>query len=105
MTLIFVVGPGIVTDLANLTVIEGATAVFNCTVTGKPTPSIQWERISSNSTVILKSSSKYLIREDGSTSTLTVLDTNAYDIATYVCNVTSIFGSVSTIGSLTVNGK
>ena len=76
---------------------EGENTTFNCTVSGNPTPRIEW-RFESE---ILSSGLKYSIEE----GILTVHQLNFSDAGLYSCLATSALGSAETASNLTVRGK
>ena len=103
-----VAGPAIKTTPTDLSVAQLTTATFMCSFTGKPIPSIQWRRMSGNSSTLISTSSKYFITnttgQSTITSMLTILNTNALDIADYVCEASNAFSSIQVTAHLTVNG-
>ena len=79
------------------TVDEGQNTTFSCTVSGNPTPRIEWKFESE----ILSSGLKYSIEE----GLLTINQLNFSDAGLYSCVATSALGSAEASSSLTVRGK
>ena len=79
------------------TVDEGQNTTFNCTVSGNPTPRVEWKFEGE----ILSSGLKYSIEE----GLLTINQLNFSDAGLYSCVATSALGSAEASSSLTVRGK
>ena len=95
----------------NLSVAEPSTAMFNCSATGHPRPTLSWQIFSNGVYTTVSQSNKYAITnaplgEQNQTSTLTIFNTSPQDSAQYECNAVNVLGSIgSTMATLNVRGK
>ena len=93
------------------TAVQPDTALFSCTSTGLPRPSIKWWRRTVGSELTLVgNSSQFLIRESVSgerkrTSCLTLLQTSSSDSGNYTCTAENAAGSTSITTRLTLYGN
>lgn len=76
---------------------EGENTTFNCSVSGNPTPTVEWKFESER----LSSGLKYTIEE----GILIINQLNFTDTGLYSCVVSSALGSDEASGNLTVRGK
>ena len=76
---------------------EGENTAFYCTVTGSPSPVVEWQFKGRK----LLSGAKYLIKE----GELIVRNLNYSDAGPYTCVARNILGSSEAISNLTVRGK
>ncbi|XP_052419981.1 obscurin [Carassius gibelio] len=83
-------------ELQNQEAEEGRTAILCCELS-KPGVSVQWKK----GTVLLKSSNKYKIKEDGCQLQLQIHELTAQDSGAYKCCA----GSLVTTGSLVITEK
>ena len=88
--------PVVAVSPANLTVNEGGTASFQCSVIGNPEPAIVWSKRGNLSEV-----SKSAI----SRGRLLLKNVNESDAGEYQCSATNILGHAQTVVQLVVNGK
>ena len=107
--LLFLVAPT-VTDLSPLeqTVTSPAAATFTCSATGRPRPSVSWDRMELNANRTLLPDDRSVEMESGErgiTSTLTVDPTSAADAAGYVCVASNIVDNDEMSATLTVHGN
>ena len=108
---VFVVAPVITVLPSDQTVVQPNTALFTCTFSGLPRPSIQWWRRTVGSDLTLVgNSSQFLISETVSgererTSRLTLLQTNSSDSGNYTCTAENVAGSTSITARLTIYGE
>ena len=101
------VDPDTITDL------RGNTAVFTCSVTGRPRPNITWWReddSSGNLTQVTDEEGKTEIEsevfgEDGRMSSLTIMNIAPSDAGVYVCQAENDADTAETQVTLTVHGK
>ena len=96
----------------NQSVAEPLTAMFNCSATGHPRPTLTWQMFRNGVYTTISQSNKYSITnipvgEQNQTSTLTIYNTSPQDSAQYECNAMNILGSIesSTMATLSVLGK
>ena len=83
-------------SLARLTVNEGKTASFQCSVSGNPRPAIKWSKLKGQSERILSqvSEGKLLLRNVAGS-----------DSGAYKCSASNILGQAQGVAHLFVNGK
>ena len=81
-----------------LAVINGDTAVLNCSASGNPPPTVHWIFRDSN---ITNDTVKYIITN----GVLTILNVELNDTGDYHCTVSSIYRSVSDLIELKVQGN
>ncbi|XP_069815234.1 obscurin isoform X2 [Dendropsophus ebraccatus] len=86
--------PRFSSELTNLEVVEGGSAVLRCEVT-KPSAVVQWMK----GEKIIRLSNKYDIKQDGSRLELHINDLELSDTDQYSC----VCGEQKTVASLTVN--
>ena len=87
---------------------EGSNAVFTCSVTGEPVPTISW--YFKGTPVDEANTMKYtismmLLNITTNSSTLTIMNVQSSDVGTYTCNATNVLSSNTSSGVLTVNGE
>ena len=80
-----------------LAVINGDTAVLNCSASGNPPPSVHWEFHGSN---ITHDAVKYIIAN----GVLTILNIDLNDTGDYHCIASNVYRSVRGIIELKVQG-
>lgn len=90
--------PTIVEPLKNQTVREGQVVTFKCKVTGKPKPTIKWQR----GDKVIKPSKYFQMLEEGETYTLRVTEAFPEDEGVYKCVATNPAGTNQTQGTLKV---
>ena len=82
-------------------------AIFTCSATGRPRPSISWYRVEINGSRTLLAddqSDEMMLGEREILSTLTVEPTSATDAAEYVCVASNVVDNDEMIANLTVYG-
>ena len=87
---------------------EGSNAVFICSVTGEPVPTISW--YFKDTAVDEANTMKYTIsmmslNSTTNSSTLTIMNVQSSDVGTYTCNATNVVSTDTSSGALTVNGE
>ena len=82
-------------------VLEGGTAMFNCSLEGVPQPSVNWLFNGAS----LSSGDKYAIMSTATFSSLTISNVSPDDEGSYTCNATNDRGSDSMSGNLQVLSK
>ena len=88
--------PTIVVSPARLTVNEGGSASFQCSVSGNPEPAVMWRKLSSQSVISQSAVSGGMLR---------LQNLKGSDSGVYKCSATSILGQVHAEGRLIVNGE
>ena len=93
--------------MADLLENESNPITFTCRATGEPLPTISWYFNSvllnaSNATDYNVSS---LMNGTVVESLFTILDAQSSDVGTYTCHAENTFGSDTSFGILTINGK
>ena len=102
--------PDITEAPVNITVIQPANAIFNCSANGLPQPNITWTRTFNNGTSqLLQSSDDYTITTTntsatGVTSTLVIMTSTPLDTGLYDCVISNSVNNVNTSAYLTVYG-
>ena len=104
-----IVAPAI-SDLSPLeqNVTSPNAAIFTCSATGRPRPSISWYRVEINGSRTLLAddqSDEMMLGEREILSTLTVGPTSAADAAEYVCVASNVVDNDEMIANLTVYGN
>ena len=91
-----IAAPATAISPAKLTVNEGKTASFQCSVSGNPKPAIKWSKLKGQSEISLSevSEGKLLLRN------VTGIHSGAYK-----CSASNILGQAQTVAQLVVNGK
>ncbi|XP_064617569.1 cell adhesion molecule-related/down-regulated by oncogenes-like isoform X2 [Liolophura sinensis] len=84
--------PSIQTGQTNLTVAVGSDALFECSASGNPTPSLHWNRYGG----VISSRSKKIL------GNLLIQNVDVRDAGTYICSVNSSSQSVQKIFTLDV---
>ena len=91
--------PKFTQPLNTVEVMEGASATLECTVTGKPEPSISWHK-DGTSVADVK---RYKTRFDGERATLKITTTELEDEGEYKCVAENAFGSAACSSELLIN--
>lgn len=108
---LFVVAPEILLPPESTTVTQPADARLTCTASGRPRPTIQWNRAVNQSLIPLVSTAdEYDITkaEKGEreiSSNLTILGADPFDATAYACNVSNVVNASSAVAVLTVYGN
>ena len=89
--------PSIVTPPMSIVVNETGTASFQCEVEGNPRPKVKWLR--DNSSLL---ADKRVVPTSGG---LVINDVTLKDDGTYTCEARNILGVMTSLASLTVQGK
>ena len=89
--------PSIVTPPMSIVVNETGTASFQCEVEGNPQPKVKWLR--DNSSLL---ADKRVVPTSGG---LVINDVTLKDDGTYTCEARNILGVMTSLASLTVQGK
>ena len=87
--------PVVVVSPGKLTVNEGGTASFQCSVSGNPKPTIKWNKIESQKE----------LNQSVSEGTLTLTKVTGSDSGVYKCSSSNILGQAEALVRLVVNGK
>ena len=88
--------PVIAVSPKTLTVNEGGSASFQCSVSGNPKPAINWSKRNSQSQI-----SRSLAAE----GKLLLMNVRGSDTGTYNCSAVNILGQAQALVQLIVNGK
>ena len=88
--------PTVAVSPAKLTVNEGRSASFQCSVTGNPNPEIVWSRVNSQSRLSLSAVSRGMLR---------LQNLKGSDAGIYRCSATNILGNAHEDTQLLVNGN
>ena len=88
--------PVIAVSPKTLTVNEGGSASFQCSVSGNPKPAINWSKRNSQSQI-----SRSLAAE----GKLLLMNVRGSDSGTYNCSAVNILGQAQALVQLIVNGK
>ena len=102
------VAPVISPEVMDQTVNEGSDAIFVCTVTSEPVPTISW--YFNGAPVDEANADKYTItpRElmnNAYVRMLNIKEISSSDVGTYTCNATNVVSTDTSSGVLTVNGE
>ena len=87
--------PTVAVSPAKLTVNEGRSASFQCSVTGNPNPVIVWSRVNSQSALSMSAVSQGMLR---------LQNLKGSDAGIYRCSATNILGNAHEDTQLVVNG-
>ena len=88
--------PTVAVSPAKLTVNEGRSASFQCSVTGNPNPVIVWSRVNSQSRLSLSAVSRGMLR---------LQNLKGSDAGIYRCSATNVLGNAYEDTQLVVNGN
>ena len=88
--------PMVAVSPAKLTVNEGSSALFQCSVTGNPEPAVTWSRVHSESVLSQSAVSRGMFR---------LRNVKGSDAGIYRCSATNILGNAKEDSQLVVNGK
>ena len=88
--------PTVAVSPAKLTVNEGSSALFQCSVTGNPEPAVTWSRVNSESVLSQSAVSRGMFR---------LRNVKGSDAGIYRCSATNIFGNAHQDTQLVVNGE
>ena len=88
--------PTVAISSAKLTVNEGRSVSFQCSVTGNPNPVIAWSRVNSQSGLSLSAVSRGMLR---------FRNVKGSDAGIYRCSATNILGNAHEDPQLVVNGE
>ena len=92
------VAPSVSPEVMDQRLNEGGNAVFACSVTGEPVPTITWYF---NSVLLMGNTTKHII----ATNELNIIYVQSSDVGTYTCNATNVVSTDTSSGILTVNGE
>lgn len=90
--------PEIVDEMRPVEVNEGENATLECTVTGKPAPSVEWLKDG----IRIKESRRVKCSFESGTASLTIKQTREDDKGVYKCIVKNDFGKTESTSKLTV---
>ena len=102
--------PEILIQPVDTLVTQPENASLTCAATGRPRPIIQWNIAGNQSLVPLVSTagiyniSETEIGEREIVSNLTIIKTDPFDTATYVCNASNVVNATLAAAALTVYG-
>ena len=88
--------PSIAISPAKLTVNEGKTAFFQCSVSGNPKPAIKWSKMKGQSEISMSEVSE---------GKLTLRNVAGIYSGAYKCSASNILGQAEAVAQLVVNGK
>ena len=88
--------PAVAVSPTTLTVNEGSSALFQCSVTGNPNPVVAWSRVNSQSVLSQSAISGGMFR---------LRTVKGSDAGIYRCSATNILGNASQDTQLIVNGE
>ena len=88
--------PVVAVSPKTLTVNEGGSASFECSVSGNPKPAINWKK---------RNSQSQISRSMASEGKLLIMNVRGSDSGTYNCSAVNILGHAQALVQLTVNGK
>ena len=93
--------PKFTKDLEDQEAIDGSTVTFECGVTGKPEPKIQWYKDGK----VIKNTVDFKQTYDGTTAKLVLAEILPEDSGEYECVATNQAGEDYVIAKLTVTGE
>ena len=88
--------PAVAISPTKLTVNEGSSASFQCSVTGNPEPAVTWSRVNSQSVLSQSAVSGGMFR---------LRNVKGSDAGIYRCSATNILGNAKEDSQLVVNGE
>ena len=88
--------PTVAVSPAKLTVNESDSALFQCSVSGNPEPTVVWSRLVNQTEVSLSTVSRKMVR---------LRNVKGIDAGIYRCAATNILGKARAETQLVVNGK
>ena len=88
--------PAVAVSPTKLTVNEGSSASFQCSVTGNPQPAVTWSRINSQSVLSQSAVSGGMFR---------LRNVKGSDAGIYRCSATNILGNAQEDTQLVINGE
>ena len=91
-----ILAPAVTVSPTKLTVNEGNSASFQCSVTGNPEPAVAWSRVNSQSVLSLSAVSGGMFR---------LRNVKGSDAGIYRCSATNILGNAYQDTQLVVNGE
>ncbi|XP_053900405.1 muscle M-line assembly protein unc-89-like [Malaclemys terrapin pileata] len=91
--------PRFTTPLFDLEILENSEAVFECTVTGSPTPQVQWFK---ENTCITADSGSYIVTDEKGNHSLKIQNVGHSDSGTYRCKAANSVGEAICKSSLVV---
>uniref|UniRef100_A0A8C8R9U8 Ig-like domain-containing protein n=1 Tax=Pelusios castaneus TaxID=367368 RepID=A0A8C8R9U8_9SAUR len=89
--------PRFTTPLFDLEILENSEAVFECTVTGFPTPEVQWFK---ENTCISADGRKYVVNDEKGSHSLNIQSLDHSDTGTYRCKAVNSVGEMKTEGGI-----
>ena len=108
----FVVGPNITSTPVNQTIVDPASATFNCEAEGLPRPDISWFKIQNDVAMeITSADSDFIVSTVNGTGDRQVMSTLKVDIvrpalaAMYICNASNVVRSMTAAATLIVHSK
>lgn len=90
--------PTIIEPLKDQTIKEGQSVAFKCKITGKPTPTIKWQK----GEKVIKPSKYFQMQKEGDTCTLKISEAFPEDEGIYKCIAINAAGNVNTVANLKV---
>ena len=90
--------PAVVEPLKDQTIREGQSVAFKCKITGKPTPTIKWQKADK----VIKPSKYFQMLKEGDVCTLKVTEAFPEDEGVYKCIANNPAGAVTTQANLRV---
>ncbi|XP_024059815.1 titin isoform X2 [Terrapene carolina triunguis] len=91
--------PRFTTPLFDLEILENSEAVFECTVTGSPTPQVQWFK---ENTCITADGGSYIVTDEKGNHSLKIQNVGHSDSGTYRCKAANSVGEAICKSSLVV---
>uniref|UniRef100_A0A8C0H6U1 Ig-like domain-containing protein n=1 Tax=Chelonoidis abingdonii TaxID=106734 RepID=A0A8C0H6U1_CHEAB len=91
--------PRFTTPLFDLEILENSEAVFECTVTGSPTPQVQWFK---ENTCITTDGRSYLVAAEKGSHCLKIQNVGHSDSGTYRCKAVNSVGEAICKSSLVI---
>uniref|UniRef100_A0A8C3S424 Ig-like domain-containing protein n=1 Tax=Chelydra serpentina TaxID=8475 RepID=A0A8C3S424_CHESE len=92
--------PRFTTPLFDLEILENSEAVFECTVTGSPTPQVQWFK---DHTCIIADGGSYIVTDEKGSHSLKIQNVGHSDSGTYRCKAANSVGEAICKSCLVVN--